>query len=90
MNPSNAVLLHGDTPARVLIVEDSDTDFRLLQRHLQREGIGSECRQAASAAAVDTALQEGGWQLVLTDHQLPGIDFDACWAACGGRCPTCR
>ena len=77
MTQTSPLVHGGPTPARVLIIEDSDTDFRLLQRHLQREGLAADVRQAASAAAVDAALQEGGWQLVLTDHQLPGIDFDA-------------
>ena len=62
---------------RVLIVEDADTDFLLLQRHLQRAGLGRVCRQVVSAEALDAALAEGPWQVVLIDHALPGFDFNA-------------
>ena len=61
---------------RVLIVEDQEADFRLLQRHLQQRGLGQHCHRVASTAALDAALQQGGWQVVLTDHQLPGMVFD--------------
>ncbi len=62
--------------AHVLIIEDADADFRLLQRHLQRQGLGQQCRQVSSTAALDAALREGGWQVVLADHQVPGVDFN--------------
>ena len=61
---------------RVLVIEDLEADFRLLQRHLQRQGLGQDCRRVASPAALDEALQQGGWQVVLADHQLPGMDFN--------------
>jgi signal transduction histidine kinase len=62
--------------AHVLIIEDAEADFRLLQRHLQRQGLGQRCRQVASNGALDAALREGGWQVVLADHQVPGFDFN--------------
>ena len=62
---------------RVLVIEDQDEDFRLLQSHLQLAGLGRDCQCVASPAALDAALQQGGWQLVLADHQLPGMPFDA-------------
>ncbi|MBK1615484.1 hybrid sensor histidine kinase/response regulator [Rubrivivax gelatinosus] len=61
---------------RVLIIEDVEPDFRLLQRQLQQHGMGAECRRAASPESVHAALAEGGWQLVLADHSLPGLDFE--------------
>jgi two-component system, sensor histidine kinase len=65
------------TAERILIVEDADTDFRLLQRHLQRAGLGTTCRQVHSAEALDAALADGPWHVVLIDHALPGFDFNA-------------
>ncbi|MFG5410172.1 ATP-binding protein [Piscinibacter sakaiensis] len=46
-------------------------------RHLQREGRAVDCRQVSGVAALGQALADGGWQLVLADHQLPGFDFDS-------------
>ncbi len=62
---------------RILVIEDADADFQLLRRHLQRQGLGAMCRRVASLAALDEAIAEGGWQVVLADHALPGFDFDA-------------
>ncbi len=62
---------------KILIIEDVEADFRLLQRHLQRQGLGAACCQAASLAAIEQALAQGGWQVVLVDHQVPGVSFDA-------------
>ncbi|MDT7838863.1 response regulator [Aquabacterium sp. OR-4] len=62
---------------RILIVEDVEADFRLLQRHLQRQGLGGGCRQVCSLAEIEQALRDGGWQVVLVDHQVPGVTFDA-------------
>jgi PAS domain S-box-containing protein len=60
---------------RVLVVEDHEADFRLLQRHLQRQGLGADCRRVASLEALDAALLDAGWQVVLADHQVPGLEF---------------
>ena len=67
--PAGAVL-------RLLVIEDEAADFRLLQRHLQRHGLEADCHQTDSLEAVDRALGEGGWDLVLIDHQLPGLSFE--------------
>ncbi|MBZ8140824.1 hybrid sensor histidine kinase/response regulator [Rubrivivax gelatinosus] len=72
---------------RVLIIEDVEPDFRLLQRQLQQHGMGAECRRAASPEAVHAALAEGGWQLVLADHSLPGLDFETTLAWVNERLP---
>jgi PAS domain S-box-containing protein len=61
---------------RILIIEDVDADFQLLQRHLHRQGLGAQCLQVTGAAALDAALAKGPWQVILADHQLPGFDFD--------------
>ena len=61
---------------RVLVVEDALSDFLLLQRQLQRAGLGRICRQVASAEALDAALADGSWQVVLVDHTLPGLAFE--------------
>ncbi|MEK8052945.1 response regulator [Ideonella sp. DXS22W] len=74
--PDAAPARPADAADRILIIEDADADFRLLQRHLQRHGLGAQCSRAASPEAIDAALAAGGWQVVLADHQVPGVDFD--------------
>lgn len=53
--------------ARILVVEDQESDFRLLVRHLQRAGWPAECVQAANAADLEAALAHDDWQVVLAD-----------------------
>ncbi|EGJ11804.1 MULTISPECIES: response regulator [Rubrivivax] len=72
---------------RILVIEDLETDYQLLRRQLQQHGLGADCRRAASPEAVRAALAEGGWQLVLADHSLPGLDFDATLAEVRLRLP---
>ncbi|MEN9892047.1 MAG: hypothetical protein RLY78_2342, partial [Pseudomonadota bacterium] len=61
--------------ARVLLIEDLDSDYQLLVRHLRRHGLGAHCRQACRPEEIAAALAEP-WDLVLTDHALPGLDVD--------------
>ncbi|BAL95615.1 response regulator [Rubrivivax gelatinosus] len=72
---------------RILVIEDLETDYELVRRHLRQHGMGAECRRAASPEAVRSALAEGGWQVVLVDHSLPGLDFDATLALVRERLP---
>ncbi|MBK1688013.1 response regulator [Rubrivivax gelatinosus] len=75
------------TADRILIIEDLETDYELVRRLLRQHGMGADCRRAASPEAVRHALGEGGWQIVLADHSLPGLDFDATLAEVRARLP---
>ena len=61
---------------RVLVIEDVEADFHLLERQLQRAGLGQHCRQVTGSTSLDQALASGRWDVVLADHQLPGFDFN--------------
>jgi two-component system sensor histidine kinase/response regulator len=63
-----------DKPLRFLIIEDSTADFMLLQWHLRQSGLISECHCVDSAAELDKALADE-WDLVLSDYNVPGMDF---------------
>jgi signal transduction histidine kinase/CheY-like chemotaxis protein len=56
---------------RVLIVEDSENDALLLVRELRRGGFEPEFRRVDTAEAMDAALTEGTWDLVLSDYSMP-------------------
>jgi signal transduction histidine kinase len=59
-------------PLRVLFVEDSEDDFRILRRELTRGGFALEHRRVEDAAGLAAALDEP-WDVVLCDYSLPGF-----------------
>jgi diguanylate cyclase (GGDEF)-like protein len=60
---------------RVLLVEDSDVDVFLILRELRRGGYEPLSQQVRTHAELKAALQDVDWDMVITDHQLPGGDF---------------
>jgi DNA-binding response OmpR family regulator len=57
---------------RVLVIEDEANIADYLVRGLREEGFTVE--QAADGVAAGAALRAGGWDLVLLDWWLPGVD----------------
>ncbi len=62
-------------PVRILVVEDNPGDFRLIERQLARDGMVSRCRRVADLATLTDALATESWDAVLSDYNLPGMDF---------------
>lgn len=60
-------------PLRVLLVEDSEFDARLVVGLLRSGGFPVTSRRVETPADLQTALAEGRWDLVIADQQLPGI-----------------
>ena len=61
------------TPLRVLLVEDSDDDALLLERHLARAGFEPSIVRVETEAQMRSALEKGPFQLVLSDYFVPGF-----------------
>ena len=61
----------GVMPLRVLIVEDSEEDADLIVLELRRGGYDPVFRRVDSAAAMRKALNDGEWDLVLSDFSMP-------------------
>jgi two-component system, cell cycle sensor histidine kinase and response regulator CckA len=61
-------------PIRLLLIEDSENDARLLLRSLERQGLQVTSRRVETKEAVEAAWAEGGWDLVISDYQLPRFD----------------
>ncbi|MBL8942468.1 MAG: response regulator transcription factor [Myxococcales bacterium] len=58
----------------VLLVEDSETDAKLLVRELQACGLAPHCERVETAVALRGALAEREWSLVISDSSMPGFD----------------
>ncbi len=68
-------------PLRVLLVEDSEDDATLLLRELRKGGFLPECRRVDNGADLEAALAGASWDVVITDHNLPGYSSEAALAA---------
>lgn len=63
-----------NTTLKLLIIEDSLTDYQLLERHLRQHGLEVECHRVESNEGLAEALHKP-WDLVLSDYQVPGMSF---------------
>jgi len=57
----------------VLMVEDSADDSALILEALREGGFEADCQRVETAAAMQTALAAGGWDVILSDHNLSGF-----------------
>jgi two-component system cell cycle sensor histidine kinase/response regulator CckA len=58
---------------RLLMVEDSDLDARIILRELRRAGFQPRHQRVTTEAQLRDALQRESWDLVLSDHAMPGF-----------------
>jgi PAS domain S-box-containing protein len=58
-------------PLRLLIIEDSEEDTQLLLRELRRVGYDVEFERVETAEAMQSALTQKTWDLILSDYSLP-------------------
>ena len=76
-----------ETPLKLLVIEDDPADFLLLERHLRQQGLPAEMRRVASNAGLDAALAEGGWDLLLSDYNVPGMTIETSLSRIRARAP---
>ena len=60
-------------PLRVLVVEDYEDDALLLLRELRRGGYDPVSERVDTAGAMEAALDEREWDLVIADHSMPAF-----------------
>jgi len=65
-----------NSPLKLLVIEDVPADFLLLERHLRQHSLDAECFRVGSDIELDAALQNE-WDVVLSDYNVPGMDFIA-------------
>jgi PAS domain S-box-containing protein len=59
---------------RALLVEDSETDARLIAHELRQALEGVQTRRVDTAEGLGRALGEESWDVILCDWSLPGLD----------------
>jgi signal transduction histidine kinase len=59
-------------PLRVLLIEDTDDDAELATRELRRGGYAPTVTRVLSGEAFRAALQVGFWDVIISDHTVPG------------------
>jgi signal transduction histidine kinase len=57
----------------VLLVEDSATDAKLIVRELRRHGLEPQWLRVEDAGALEQALLDRRWHVVISDSSLPGL-----------------
>ena len=61
-------------PLRVLLIEDNEDDAALVLRLLRRGGYEPESQRVQTAEALERALAQGPWDVVLSDYAMPHFD----------------
>jgi two-component system, NarL family, sensor histidine kinase UhpB len=59
---------------RVLLVEDSESDAFLIERELKRSGYDAAVSRVDRQPELADALARGGWDIVLSDYNLPTLN----------------
>ena len=62
---------------RVLLVEDSEEDALLLLRTLRKGGYDPAWKRVDTPQDMEAALDEGDWDLVISDHSMPAFSSSA-------------
>ena len=55
------------------MVEDSEDDAKLVQRELKKAGYEVDSERVQTRDSLDSALNRGPWDLVISDHSMPSF-----------------
>ncbi len=66
-----------DRPLRVLIIEDSENDALLIERALAAGGFTVVARRVETETGLETAMQQGTWDVLISDCAIPGFSAEA-------------
>ncbi|MDD2733368.1 MAG: response regulator [Desulfuromonadaceae bacterium] len=62
-------------PLNILVIEDSNADFLMVERHLKQNGVAATCCRVDTLATLKDAIGRGKWNLVLADYSVPQLGF---------------
>ncbi|HEX4111628.1 MAG TPA: response regulator [Stellaceae bacterium] len=60
-------------PLRLLVIEDAPDDAELLNLELRRAGYDVTMQRVETLAGMSAALEKTPWDLVVSDHSMPGM-----------------
>ncbi|NVN92943.1 MAG: response regulator [Desulfuromonadales bacterium] len=72
---------------KILSIEDSRADFLLIERHLRQQGLQAECSRVDSLDGLSQILIGCTWDLVLSDYNVPGLEFLSSFSYIQSQCP---
>lgn len=59
----------------ILIIEDSQSDFLLVERHLKQKELSARCSRVDTFDGLKEAIARESWDLVLADYSVPQLSF---------------
>jgi two-component system, cell cycle sensor histidine kinase and response regulator CckA len=59
----------------ILVIEDRHADFLMVERHLKLNGLSVRCHRVDCLNGLKEAIKPGGWDLVLSDYNVPQLSF---------------
>jgi PAS domain S-box-containing protein len=59
----------------ILVIEDCNADFLMVERHLKQNGLSACCRRVDTLDDLKGATDSESWDLVLADYSVPQLDF---------------
>jgi DNA-binding response OmpR family regulator len=62
------------SPLKILHLEDNPADAELIDSWLHADNIDCEVQRVATQQEYESALESGGFDLILSDYTLPGFD----------------
>jgi DNA-binding NarL/FixJ family response regulator len=75
-------------PLRILLLEDSESDAKLIQNELERSGTFAETKRVDSESAFRVAVAEFAPDVVLSDHSLSSFDAPSALTILRSQRPT--
>jgi two-component system cell cycle sensor histidine kinase/response regulator CckA len=62
-------------PLNILVIEDSNADFLLVERHLKQKGLSVCCSRVETFPELKEAIGRERWDLVLADYNVPHLSL---------------
>jgi PAS domain S-box-containing protein len=62
-------------PLNILIIEDTEADYLLMQRRLRLDGLDCHCQRVDTFDGLRQALEKDDLDVVLADYNVPGMVF---------------
>ncbi|HXE97906.1 MAG TPA: response regulator [Dongiaceae bacterium] len=62
-------------PLNILIIEDSNADFLMVERHLRHKELSVRCSRVDTLEKLKEAIDGERWDLVLADYSVPQLGF---------------